>query len=77
MSRFELFVAAWLTRRLVEQGNHKRRIIDLFMMLRRQAEFEFTEDSAESLSAFLLDCFHSANARVEANGLIAKMKEPA
>lgn len=60
MSKLELFIAAWLTRRIVQQGDHARKIRQLYSMLRKQAEIQFTEDSEPTLSTFLRERFDEA-----------------
>ena len=60
MNWLEMYVAAWLTRRIVRQGYHTRKITQLFMMVRAQVTFEFTEDNDPTREHFLRECFEEA-----------------
>lgn len=54
------FIEKWLLikllKRIVRQGNHRRRIIDFYRLLVFAARREFTEDNKPTLDGFLKDC---------------------
>ena len=60
----------WLLRRicrkLVVQGpEHAGRITEYYRIMRAAAEAEFTEDNDPTLTAFLRECWDTANTKVE------------
>ena len=60
----------WLLRRicrkLVEQGpEHAVRIREYYRILREAAEAEFTEDNAPTMTAFLRECWGTANRGID------------
>ena len=64
----------WLLRRicrkLVVQGpEHAGRIAEYYRIMREAAESEFTEDNHPTLTAFLRECWDTANVRVETSAV--------
>lgn len=60
MNWLQFSIAYWLLGKLVQQGPHRDRLVELFMLARIRAGHEFTEDSDSSLIAFLRECFDEA-----------------
>lgn len=57
MTKFEKWVARWLVQRLVKQGNHQKRITQLFAIVHDEARLQFNEDNEPTLYGFLQECF--------------------
>jgi hypothetical protein len=53
MSKFELWFIKRVIRRQVIQGNHRRRIFNLYAIIVDAARGEFTEDNKPTLDSFL------------------------
>lgn len=60
MNWLQFSIAYWLLGKLVRQGPHRYRLVELFLLLRIRAREEFNEDSEPSLNAFLRECFDDA-----------------
>jgi len=56
MTKLERWFLKRLLRREVRQGNHKQRIVRLYVLIAEACKDEFTEDNKPTLDAFLTDC---------------------
>ncbi len=60
MNRFERWFLKRLCRKIVTQGDHKRRIIEHYKILMEAAKEEFTEENKYGLDSFMQECFEKA-----------------
>ena len=60
MTKFELWVARWLARRVVKNGYATSKLTALFSIILAEAQAEFTEDNEPTLHYFMRECLDSA-----------------
>jgi hypothetical protein len=60
MNKFEEWILNRTIRREVIQGNHKRKIFNLYAMIIDAARDEFTEDTKPTLDSFLKEIHQDA-----------------
>lgn len=60
MNKFERWFLKRLCRKIVTQGEHRRRITEHYKILMEAAREQFTEENKPGLDSFMLECFEEA-----------------
>ena len=60
MTRFQKWILLKIVKKVVIQGDHRRRIIEFYSFLIDAARREFTEDNKPTLNNFLEECHREA-----------------
>ncbi|MCP5006455.1 MAG: hypothetical protein GY941_21335 [Planctomycetes bacterium] len=63
MTNLQKWILKKIAKRVVIQGNHRRRTIEFYSILVNAARNEFTEDNKPILDSFLNECCQEALSR--------------
>jgi hypothetical protein len=80
MNFFESWILRRIIRKLMVQGNHRKNVIHLFVLVREACAREFTEDNSATREIFLQECFdvsRSKELQLPPNtGMVTRWRSP-
>jgi len=69
ITTLQKLILGWIADKIVIQSEyHRRNIIEYYKIIADAAKEQFTEDNADNLEGFLMECFSEANQDIFGDG---------